>query len=474
MRLKLYASFCLIALGCGHAAQWNSFRGNNASGIADTSGLPVEFGANRNVVWKTPLPAGTSSPVLTSDRIFLTGHEAGKLITLALSRKDGRLLWRRMLEPPRSELLHKLNSPASATPVTDGQNVYAFFGDFGLVSYGPDGNERWRLPLGPFSNLHGMAASPLLAGETLIMVCDQDTNSFIVAAGKDTGKVLWRIERPEIVHGFSTPTLFTSTDGVRQFIIPTSYMLMSYSVETGKELWRVRGLTWQLKTTALVAGDTIFATGWAPGADPGQAKPVPAFEQVVSEIDANGDGKLAPEEIPPHYKHTGSWQAIDLDHDGFLDARDWAFFRARRSARNMTLAVRPGNARGDLTDSHVLWRNDRFVPQVSSPLLYQGVLYIIKDGGILTSLDPVTGATLKTARVPGALDNYYSSPVAADGKVYLAGETGKISVIRAGREWEVLAVNDLDEATYATAAIEAGRIYLRTAKSLYCFAALAP
>jgi outer membrane protein assembly factor BamB len=214
----------------------------------------------------------------------------------------------------------------------------------------------------------------------------------------------------------------------------------------------------------------IYVTGWAPGADPGQAKPVPSFTDVAAEIDANGDKKFAPEEIPLKYKHTGSWEAIDLDHDGFLDERDWSFFRARRSATNMTLAVRPESARGDLTDTHVLWRNERFVPQVSSPLLYQGILFIIKDGGILTSLDPSTGKSHKTARVAGATDNYYSSPVGADGKLYVASETGKVAVLSAAADWEVLSVSDMNENCYATPAIVNGRIYLRTASQLYCFA----
>jgi outer membrane protein assembly factor BamB len=116
-----------------------------------------------------------------------------------------------------------------------------------------------------------------------------------------------------------------------------------------------------------------------------------------------------------------------------------------------------------------LWRNEKSVPQVSSPLLYQGVLYTIKDGGILTSLDPRTGVIHKAARIPGAIDAYYSSPVAADGKIYIASEKGKLSTIQPGAEWETLHVADFDEGIYATPAIHGGRIYLRTASTLYCF-----
>ena len=448
-------------------AIWSGFRGPNGSGVdAGSHGLPDEIAPDRHLVWKAALPGGSSSPVLTRDRIYLTAWETGKLLTIALDRASGRVLWRRELEAVRNETRHPLNNAASATPVTDGVNVYSFFSDFGLAAYGPDGNELWRLALGPFTNLHGMAASPMLAGDRLILVCDQDTGSYVMALDKHTGKRLWRVERPSVVHGFATPTLL----GDDQIVIPGSYLLMSYSVKTGEELWSVRGLTWQIKNTAVALDGTIYVTGWAPGADPGESKPLPPFEVAAGEIDANKNGMLEAAELnPSQYKHGGSWRAIDLDNNGAIDAREWGFYRGRRAARNVTMAVRPGDARGDLTDTHVLWRNEKSVPQVSSPLLYQGVLYTIKDGGILTSLDPKTGAIHKTARIPGAIDVYYSSPVAADGKLYIASEKGKVSVIKAGAEWEPLHVSDFDEGIYATPAIDAERIYLRTVSALFCF-----
>jgi outer membrane protein assembly factor BamB len=456
-----------FALACGLAV-WPGFRGQNGAGVdAGSKGLPAEIAPDKNVIWKAALPGGSSSPVLTRDRLYITAWESGKLLTIAMDRATGRVLWRRELEPVRNEARHNLNNPASATPVTDGTNVYSFFSDFGLVAYGPDGNELWRVPLGPFSNLHGMGASPILAGNRLILLCDQDVGAYLLAVDKRTGKQLWKVDRPSVVHGFATPTLLDE----RQIIVPGSYLLMSYSVETGQELWSVRGLTWQIKNTAVAGPDgTIYVTGWAPGADAGESKPLPPFETVAAEIDANKNAVLEAAELNPSpYKHGGSWRAIDLDDSGAIDKREWGFYRGRRAARNVTLAVKPGDARGDLTDTHVLWRNEKFVPQVSSPLLYQGVLYTIKDGGILASLDPKTGAVHKSGRIPGAIDAYYSSPVAADGKLYIASEKGKVSVIKAGPEWEALQVTDFDEGIYATPAIDQGRIYLRTASTLYCF-----
>ncbi len=171
------------------AADWPRFRGPNGSGVADTSGLPTEFGAGKNLVWKTPLPPGHSSPVLSETRIFLTAWEGDSLFTYCLNRADGRILWRRQCPRSRKEPLDKRNSPASPSPVTDGKNVYVFFADFGLVSYRADGRERWRRPLGPFHNVYGMGASPILADDKVVLVCDQGADSFVIAVGKNDGRV---------------------------------------------------------------------------------------------------------------------------------------------------------------------------------------------------------------------------------------------------------------------------------------------
>jgi outer membrane protein assembly factor BamB len=407
--------------------------------------------------------------VLTGTHVFLTAATKGRLMTLCLVRASGRLVWQREIQTNRSEALHKLNSPASSTPVTDGESVFAFFGDFGLVSYSLSGKEQWRLPLGPFSNLHGMAASPILADGKVVMLCDQDNDSYLLALDKVSGKVVWKTARPEVVHGFATPTVFRPEQGPLQLIVPGSYRLASYLAATGERLWWVRGLTWQVKPTAVTDGVTIYVTGWAPGADAGERQDLPPFDRVLKEGDKDGDGKLSPQEVPERLRHSGSWNAIDLQRDGVLDARDWDFYRARRSAQNVTLAVRPESATGDLSQTHVLWRSDRSVPVVSSPLLYQGVLYTVKDGGILTACDPATGMIQKQSRLQGAIDNYYASPVAADNKIFLASESGKVSVVKPGQNWELLTVNDLAEPCYATPAISEGRIYIRTSARLFCF-----
>jgi len=451
------------------AADWPQFRGINGAGIASNADLPLEFSPTKNVLWKVTLAEGKSSPVIIGKRLCLTSAADRKLETLCLDRDTGRILWRQSLPQDRTENRHKLNHPAAPTPTSDGRNLYVFFSDFGLISYTLEGKERWRLPLGPFSNLHGMSQSPVLAGSRIILACDQDTNAYLLAVHKDTGKIAWKADRSDFTHSFSAPAIWQPKSGPGEVIMPGAYQMIAYSLETGEKLWWLRGLTWQPKSPPIIHNDVLYFNGWAPGGDHGQQKDLPPFDDVIKIADANKDGKLSPEEIPPDLKHTGSWGAIDLDHDGFMNARDWSFYRARRAARNNLLAVKPGG-RGDVTGTHILWRFDKSLPDVPVPLLYNDTLFLVRTGGIFTTVNPANGEMLKQGRLAGALEGYYASPVAADGKLYVPSENGKVVVVKADPQWEVLAINDFGEDIYASPAIVDGKLYLRTTSTLYCIA----
>jgi outer membrane protein assembly factor BamB len=165
-----------LASGAASAAEresWSRFRGPNGTGVSEATGLPVSFGPEKNVRWKTPLPPGHSSPVLSESRIFLTAHSPDKkgyrLFVIGLDRKTGRELWRREVPRTQTGRRENVNGPASPSPVTDGANVYAFFQEFGLISYTADGRERWRKPIGPFNMFYGFGASPMLADGTLVL-----------------------------------------------------------------------------------------------------------------------------------------------------------------------------------------------------------------------------------------------------------------------------------------------------------------
>lgn len=477
---------CILAASLSAlAADWPMFRGVNGSGVASVANAPTEFGPRKNVVWKVEIPFGHSSPVIAGDLIFLTGasggervdagrgdkvrDEGGKLYTLCLDRKSGRILWRREAPRPRIERYQKTNSPASPSAATDGRNVFIFFADYGLLSYTFDGAERWKTSLGPFNNVNGHGSSPIVYKDLVILVCDQDAGSYMIALDKDTGKQRWRVDRSEVTRSYVTPVVFTPQSGRDELIVPGAYQVTSYDAATGEKLWWVRGFSWQPKSLPVIDGGMIYVHGWEGGGEAEAPAETPSWEEALELYDANKDGKIVQDEIDP--KMRKSFYLLDLDGKGYLAPRDWEFYRARRAARNTLLAIRHGG-RGDITSTAVAWRMQKFLPNVPSPLLYQGVLYLVKDGGILTSLDAKTGAILKQGRLAGALDTYYSSPVAAAGKIYLFSENGVATVLKAGGNWETLAVNEMDEPVFATPAFIENRMYVRTRSTLYCFHAL--
>ena len=448
------------------ASEWTRFRGPNGNGVAETGRLPVVFGPGTNARWEVAVPPGKSSPVLSGDRLFLTAAADGQLLTLAFDRATGREMWRRAAPTRRQEKMHRLNHEASPTPVTDGTNVYVFFAGYGLLAYGPDGDQLWALPLGPFTNYHGMGASPILADGKLIMVCDQDLGAYLMAVDPANGEILWKRERPDFVHSFSTPAVYDQGPGGLEIVVPGSYRMTSYSGD-GNELWRVDGLTYQVKSAPVLAGDRLFFNGWAPGGEPAVRLELPSFSEMSERFDANGDAELDKAEIPSNWLPE-NWEMHDRNKNGTMNARDWAHYRARRVSENACMAIRLGG-RGNVTSSHRLWRHQKSLPDVASPVLYADALYLVRNGGIVTTLDPDTGKVLKQGRLSDAIDAYYASPVAGDGKVYMLSETGKAAVLEAGSDWTVLRTNDLGEEVYATPAIGAGCLYIRTASKLYCF-----
>jgi outer membrane protein assembly factor BamB len=483
----ILSALCLLAVsalavGSVDGADWPRFRGPNGSGVADATGLPVDLGDEHNVAWKIPLPWGHSSPIISGNRIFLTAAEGGEkadagrqkivdsggtLVTFAIDRGNGEILWKKVAPRPRMERYEKTNSPASPSPVSDGENIYVFFGDFGLISYTAEGDERWRLPVGPFNNVNGHGTSPILAGDKVILVCDSDTAPYMLAVNKDSGKTVWKADRPETTRSYVTPALFQPKEGPLEVIVPSAYFLASYSADTGEKLWWVNGGGWQPKSTPIIHDDMIYANSWEGGTSlPADA--IPTFAEAIKKADKNGDKMMDAEELKA-VEPKRKLYLIDLDHDKLVDQRDWEFYRIRRTSKSSLLAVRHGG-RGNLTESeNLVWSLQRLLPNVPSPLIYDDVLYLIKDGGILSTLNPKTGEILKQGRLKNALDKYYASPVGADGKVYMISQLGKATVLQAGAQWNILATHDFGEEVYATPAIVDNRLYIRTRNMLYCF-----
>lgn len=449
-----------LAVVAGDA--WPGFRGPNASGVSETARPPAKFGPGENQLWKSDVPGSPSSPCVWGDRIFLTTFANGKPEVRCLDRRDGRTLWSRPVPATRLEEFHPTEgSPAASTPVTDGERVVSYFGSFGLICHDFKGRELWRhtLPVAMTAGNFGSGTSPILAGELVILNRDLARGSSLLAVRLQDGTKVWETPRADAPTSYSTPVLHGD-----ELLVAGSLTLRGYDAKTGVQRWIVRGLSSYTCTTPVLGEGLIYYAGWAPGkAD----SPWPSWESTVSKDDKNHDGVISIDE----FSMGPAWfKAQDIDGNGKITREDWdAIGNQMKRGENVLLAIKPGG-RGDVTDTHVAWKFARGLPYVPSPLCYQGRLYLVKDGGMMSSFDAKTGQPFYTQERLKAQGSYYASPVAADGRIIVASLDGKVSVVKAGGDApEVLHAVDFKERIAATPALVGNQIFIRTASALYAF-----
>lgn len=460
---------CALILGVTRLAaaeDWPRFRGTNGTGVSDSQSLPDVLDP-KSALWRVEVPSGRSSPIVVGDRVYISGIDQDKLVVLAVDRQTGRTLWRRDLARERSSRIYAGNDTASSTPASDGDHVFVFFADLGIVAFDRAGSERWRLPLGPFDSFYGVSSSPIVHGQTLVLVCDQRHGSFVLAVDKDSGRIRWRQERKTATtEGYSTPVVHAPPGGTPQLIVNGGSRLDAYDLTSGQIVWWVGRQGIYPVGSAVLAGDVALAVGMG-----GETSPYPPFDTALATLDVDKSGALSPVELAKDASLAEHFGWLDADSSGSVTRAEWDQKVKESVAEHGVTGSRIGGA-GDRTDASLLWRNTRAYSYLITPLVYRDVLYLVKNGGIITSLHPRSGQVLKTGRTrKEAIDDYFASPVAGDGKVFLVSHTGKVSVLRAGEQWQVLSVTDLDEPTQATPAIADGRVYVRTQRALYSFGA---
>jgi len=455
---SLALAFLTLSLSLS-AEDWNRFRGPNGAGVSTHTGFPVEFGPGNNVVWRTPVRPGKSSPVLTEKYIFLTSYEDEKLYTECFDRATGKRLWEQSVPRKYHDLANLLNHPAAMSPVTDGENVYSFFKDFGLVSYTAAGKLRWQAPLGPFVTSMGLGAAPVIAGNVVVIVADQLQDSYIAAFDRRNGEQRWKTPREE-AESWGSPLIYQPEGAKAPTILTVSRgMYGAYTPDTGKRIATLRGLATTIVASPILDGEMVYAFGY------GGDAPTP-FSRTLARLDTNKDGKLTQDEYTTDAFVHGIAK-FSGNRDMIVTEDEWDEKQKLVAGPTSLFALKIEKS----GEAHEVWRYEKgFNGVIPSPLLYQGVLYVIKNGGILTSFEAATGKVIKTGRVDGALGGYSSSPVAAEGHIYLSSEEGKMAVLRAGGQWEVMRVNDLDEPLFATPALSEGQIYVRSGGALYRFA----
>ena len=446
---------------------WPQFRGPEGLGSAEPSDPPIHFGRDSNVLWKTALPSGNSSPCIWGDHLFLTTFDQAKLETVCLRRSDGTVLWRQPAPSENFEATHKLGNPATPTPATDGQFVYVYFGSFGLLAYDFAGHEQWRKALPAPVVEFGTSASPVLAQGSLFLVCDQDEGSFLLATEARTGRTLWRVERPEFRRSFATPLVWRHHE-TAELIVPGSIWLKSYQLADGRELWTYSGTSRVACSSPVASGDLLFSASWNVGGDDDSRVTMPPFEEFMSGLGKTPETLLTREEVPAGPVRD-RFSQMDLNKNGQVTREEWEGMRAMFArAGNALLAIRPGG-QGEITETHLAWKSTRSLPYVASPISYRDRIYTVKNGGLVSCYDAATGRVFYQDERLEAPGDYYASIIAGAGRLYLASQRGVVLVLAAGDSLQVLARSDLGEPIMATPAIIGDTLYVRTARSLYAF-----
>ena len=437
---KWIVYFCSTSLFAGLIltgslwANWPQWRGPNLDGSAPgAQDLPVNWSQTQNVLWRTNTPSwSAATPIVWQDRVFITSAEAGsarlqidpvgqgglveanrdKLFLLAVSRKDGTILWKQQIDS-ENQLFRKQNS-ATPSPVTDGKHVWSMTGNGHFACFTINGKEVWKRDIqaeyGQFGINHGYASSPLLLEDHLYVQVihgyNTDDPSYVFAMDKLTGQTSWKVERPtdavsESPDNYATPQI-AFVDGKPQLVISGADYVTGHDLGTGVELWRIGGFN----PTANPANRTI------------------ASSLVI------GGNVFTPS----------------------TRGRPFIAFRAGGS--------------GDITGKNELWKNN-LGADVPTPTTDGNYIYSLNDRGMLNCIEAITGKVVYE-RQRLELGTYSASPLLADGKIYCTSEEGTTTVVKAGPTFEILAVNKLDNLTLASPVAVNNQIFIRAGDYLYC------
>ncbi|HEX7316917.1 MAG TPA: PQQ-binding-like beta-propeller repeat protein [Pyrinomonadaceae bacterium] len=418
---------------------WPSFRGRQASGVADGQNLPERWDAAKgeNILWRTPIPGlAHSSPVVWGDKIFVTTSVSSdanasfrpglygdgdaskdtseqRWVIYALDKRTGKVLWERTARQGAPvDKRHIKSTYANSTPATDGRVVVAWFGSQGVYAFDMSGRPLWRVDLGRL-NLGaydiptyewGPASSPVIWDGLVILQCDTQDDSFLLALDAKTGKTVWKSERDEIP-SWGTPTVAVTSKGP-ELVANASNFIRGYDPRTGRELWRL-GRSSKITAPTPVFADELFVV--VSGRGP---------ERPIFVVRSGAKGDITPPE-------------------------------------------------GKDKSEAVVWSRTGRGSYMPTPLVYQGLLYVLANNGVLDAYDFKTGEEVYRQRLPTVGSGFSASPVAADGRLYLSNEDGEVLVVAAGRKFEHLSTNSMGELLMATPALSDGVMYVRSSKSLF-------
>ena len=461
---------------------WPQFRGLNGQGqAADRGSYPAQLDTLTHLLWKCPVSAGISSPVIWKDRIFLTGIRTDTLETLCIDRRTGRILWTQPIKPEKIERVYDFSSPATPSVVTDGKRVFSYFGSYGLLCYDFNGTLIWERVIPHAGNMYGTAVSPVLADGMLVLSRDSDKDPWLEAMEPATGKTIWRIERPGFRANWSTPVVIDNK-GQKELLVYGIWWLKSYRLSDGAELWSFPGLTDEPVTHPVTAEGLVYITSYNMKTNH-EVLGLPTWDSVIRLYDKDTDGQInltearANNSILSRYDDDGEgnhplWgfhRWLDADRDGKITETEWGKVVRWVDAfphENGLFALRPPSESGK--DPELVWRHDYGIPECPTPVYANGLLFVTMSGGILSCLDAKTGE-LKYREKTGAGGPCYASPVYADGKIYIATGRGDLTIVEATNRFRILWQGNLGERIMATPALVDGKVYVRSFGTLWAF-----
>lgn len=397
------------------AENWPQWRGPAGTGVSRQTGLPSSWDRERGILWRVELPGPAgATPAVWDDRIYLTSADPGDNLRLLCVSREGKILWDEKITSGNQDVRSGEGNFASPSPSTDGEHVWAMFGNGVLTCRDKDGHEVWTVDLqeryGKFNIAFGMTSTPVLDGDRIYVMCMYTGASYIACLDKRTGEEIWKHDRPsdaveECEHSYASPVLYR--DASREFLLAHGAdYVTAHSLEDGSEIFRCGGL--------------------------------------------NGKDRS--------YNPTLRFVASPSGSEGLIVVPS--------AKKGPVVALDPA-AKGNLaaTEEGHLWRMDRGTPDVPSPLIHDGLVYLCSEDGVLTCLDAKSGKEHYRERAQPGL--YRASPVFADGKIYIISRPGVVSVVKAGPKYELISKNDMKENISASPAISDGRIYIRSFDALY-------
>jgi outer membrane protein assembly factor BamB len=467
---------------------WLQFRGPNASGIApENADPPVHFSADTNLLWKTEILPGWSSPCIVNDKIFLTGFDDSDslLFTVAINRENGNILWKDSISPAGYYKLHPINGYANPSVASDGERIFAYFPNYGLIAYDLNGTRSWDFHIKEVGETKWAGSiSPVVLDSMILMDISAYNDPRILGLDCRTGNSLLVIRDPD--HGWgsvmsrATPVVWNGL-----VILHHKREIIAYNLLTGKAEWWLPTPT-SAVGTPVIQDNILFVNTWIVRGEKSEMGTQTSFEELVSELDINGNMKVERNEFTDDIKisqrpersdlpessravNSSFFPRYDEDGDGAYEESEWNALQEwmQSTVGNHGMLAVSLNGTGERPVTDIKWKVNEDTPETPSPLIVNENVLFIKSGGIMTVINQKTGEVVHKDRV-GAAGAYLSSPMLAGNRIYTCSYNGTVTVFSAD-DYSVLARNKLKGKIGASPVAVDDVLYVRTDKYLYAF-----